>query len=824
MATVTIACPSPASGVVTVTSTATKRNLTGLSILLDGVVLASGTTSPLTIQWDTTTVSNGNHTLQGKGTYSQGTSPVFSTLLTVSVTNGPPPPPPSLFPTNSVFNTAIDTLPVHAQSAAWMTVQGSQAQNGLHPDFGTTLQNGTIYNGIPVNVIAGTGVPLKTVTITTYASESDSQGAGVPIPDTVKIENDAVPPNPQPPFDPNVDHHCLIVDTDTHKVHEFYQMKRLAGNQYEAGQYSTWDYQSNALRTDGWTSADAGGLPISNLLVNYDEVQAAVQSGGTVPHAFRFTTGFSYTGAAPQYLWPARHYTFNGDTTRIKMGARARLKASVNISGFSPTNQAILRTLKKYGMFMTDNGGPWFISGSPDSRWDDTDLHNLQSLVAMDNFEIVDESAWMGDPNSGQAFTTPALTVTINQAAGQADPTSGTSIAFTAVFSAAVADFTSSDVVVTGTAGGTKTVVVTGGPTTYTVTVNLSGTLSSGTVIASIPAGVATSGGLSNNASTSTDNTVTFNAPPPSGSLSLIDTGTGLNRVVTVESGGQFRLVFEAADNWGLSQWYDLVFDPGATKNLTGPGCPSGSPFPCTDVTQAEPGLFNMVFYGTTPSDARLYTRAAFYFWPNLPRSFTILENTPSRVVVEAVGHPSAGSIGTLDNVTATVRYWIYPDGRIYVRSQISVGTAQTASEWRNGYLGLEDPGHMGEIPPDTVGWIRASTTQNPYEYVGPSEPYVFAYFVPYTSGPFANYAKASVLLVPRTGNPSQGKQFIHSWTNFVRWGYTIENLSIPAGGSIVQNYLIQLGAQNSSVLPNINSAAVAGPIAAAYQSNPLPS
>lgn len=820
MATVTIACPSPASGTVTIDATATKRNLVNLSILLDGGVLASSSTSPLSVPWDTTTVLNGNHTLQGKATYSIGTSPIFSTVLTISVSNAPPGPSPALFPVTSVFNTPIDTLPVHAQSAAWMSVQGSQAQNGLHPDFGTTLQNGTIYNGIPVNVLAGNAIPKKTVTITTYASESDSQGAGVPIPDTVKIENDAVPPNPQPPFDPNVDHHCLIVDTDTHRVHEFYQMKRLAGNQYEAGQYSTWDYQSNALRTDGWTSADAGGLPISNLLVNYDEVQAAVQSGGTVPHAFRFTTGFSYTGNPPQYLWPARHYTFNGDTTRIKMGARARLKASVNISGFSPTNQAILRTLKKYGMFMTDNGGPWFISGSPDSRWDDTDLHNLQSLVAMDNFEIVDESAWMGDPNSGEAFLNPVLTVTVNQGSGQADPTSGTSILYTAIFSAPVADFTSADVDITGTAGGTKTVTLTGGPSVYNITVGLSGVLSSGTVIASIAAGKAhDAGGIGNNASTSTDNVVTFNAPPPAGSLSLTDVGTGINRVVTIQSGGLFRLIFEAADNYGLSQWYDLVNDPAASTNLIGPAYGVTG-----EISTAEPGLFNEVFYGTTPDDARLAIRSAQYYFPNAPRSLTIIENTSSRIVLETAAPPIANGIGVLSNVTCTLRYWIYPDGRIYVKSTTSVVQAQSTAEWRCAVMGLQDPGHTGSIPPDTRGWIRASATQNPYDYVGASEPFVFAYWSPNTPAPYTNFAKASVLLVARTGNPTQGKQFIHSWTNFKRWGYGSVILTLPAGGSLVQNYLIQLGTQNTASLPNINTIAVAQGIANSYQSNPLPS
>jgi hypothetical protein len=310
----------------------------------------------------------------------------------------------------------------------------------------------------------------------------------------------------------------------------------------------------------------------------------------------------------------------------------------------------------------------------------------------------------------------------------------------------------------------------------------------------------------------------------PSGpELTLVDVGTGLNRVVTIDSVGLFRLVFEAADNWGLSQWYDLVHDPTGSTNLVGPACGSGSPYPCTDVTTAEPGLFQWVFYGTTPDDPKLYTRSAYYYFANLSRTFTILEQTRERIVVEAVSHPAVTSQGTLDNVTGTVRYTIYPDGRLYIHSILSVRQAQTATGWFNAIMGLEDPGHQGEVPPDRAGWIRASATQNPYTYVTGAEPYVFAYWSPNTPAPYANFSRASILLVPRAGNRLQGKQIIHSWSNFVRWGYGMQTLSLPAGGSVTQDYLIQLGTQNSSVLPNINTSAVADPIAAAYQAAPLP-
>jgi hypothetical protein len=108
--------------------------------------------------------------------------------------------------------------------------------------------------------------------------------------------------------------------------------------------------------------------------------------------------------------------------------------------------------------------------------------------------------------------TRPA--VTINQAAGQADPTNTAPINFAVVFDATVTDFTSSDVTVAGTAPGPATVVVTGSGTSYNVAVN--GMTGSGSVSASIAANtVHDAAGAGNTASTSTDNTVTYDVTAP---------------------------------------------------------------------------------------------------------------------------------------------------------------------------------------------------------------------------------------------------------------------------------------------------------------------
>lgn len=304
------------------------------------------------------------------------------------------------------------------------------------------------------------------------------------------------------------------------------------------------------------------------------------------------------------------------------------------------------------------------------------------------------------------------------------------------------------------------------------------------------------------------------------GAMQLVDSGSGLRRTVTVESTGLFRLVFEAADNWGIAQWYDLVNDPSAQTNLTGPGYGVSK-----EIATAEPGLFQQVFYGTKPDDPKLYTRAASYYFPNSPRTFNIRENSAARVVVQAISSPVTGAAGVLSNVTADITYYIYPNGKIYVHSILRVANAQTASEWRCATLGLSDPTSRDPYSnPDSTGWIRSTPTQNPYEFVEATESYIFAYWrASTTPAPYTNFTRASVLLVPRRGNPNQGRQGRHNWGGWKRWYYGTADLKLAAGQSVTQDYLIQLGTQGSSVLPNINSSSVAGPIARAYVANPTP-
>jgi len=288
-----------------------------------------------------------------------------------------PPSPCALFPSDNVWNADISSLPRHALSDAYVASIGAGV--GLHPDFGT-LYNGAP-NGIPYAAIPASqpGVPVTF----RYADESDP--SPYPIPPDAPIEG-----GPKS----HGDRHVLLVQAGTCKLYELFAAHpRQQGRRWTAGSGATWDLGSNALRTDTFTSADAAGLPILPGLVRHDEV-----ANGAIHHALRFTVPASQRA----YLWPARHQAGSStDPNLPPMGLRLRLKATVDISGFSATNQVILTALKRYGMFVADNGGAWFLSGAPDPRWDDADLHLLGAITGAD-FEAVDESGLMVGPDSGQ--------------------------------------------------------------------------------------------------------------------------------------------------------------------------------------------------------------------------------------------------------------------------------------------------------------------------------------------------------------------------------------------------------------------------------------
>lgn len=277
-----------------------------------------------------------------------------------------------VFPADNVWNFPIDKLPVDTHSKDYVGTIGADA--GLHPNFGTDPRY-----GIPINIINSKVRPVRV----TFQYSDDSDLSNYPIPPNALMEGG-------PTAKADDDRHIILVDKDRCLLMELFAVQRQSDDFYKAGSAIKMDLTSNALRGDGKGSADAAGLPILPGLVRYDEVAA-----GEIRHALRFTAPKTQHA----YVWPARHYaSVITDPKYPPMGARFRLRADFDISGFSKTNQVILTALKRYGMFLADNGAPWFITGTPDPRWNDDDLHDLNKVKGSD-FEAVDESelGYMGD-------------------------------------------------------------------------------------------------------------------------------------------------------------------------------------------------------------------------------------------------------------------------------------------------------------------------------------------------------------------------------------------------------------------------------------------
>ncbi len=267
----------------------------------------------------------------------------------------------AVFPADNPWNSRVDSLPVASNSDAIVASIG--AGTGLHPDFGSGKWAGGPV-GIPYDVVDGTTIKKWAKPRFRYADESDP--GPYPIPKKVHVEHGS-------------DRHALILDTSTCKLYELFGLKGK-----KAGSGAIWDLGSNALRPDGWTSADAAGLPILPGLARYDEVAA-----GSIDHALRFTVQRSRKA----YVYPARHYASSlTDPNLPPMGLRLRLKASFDTSSFPPQARVVLTALQRYGMMVADNGSSWYISGAPDPGWDNDDLHTLGRVKGSD-FEVVDPAA-----------------------------------------------------------------------------------------------------------------------------------------------------------------------------------------------------------------------------------------------------------------------------------------------------------------------------------------------------------------------------------------------------------------------------------------------
>jgi hypothetical protein len=288
----------------------------------------------------------------------------------------------TLFPADDVWHADVSALPVHPSSDLWMATSGA-AVRSLHPDMGWAGGTAVPY-GIPYATV-GAGDPRVAVTFT-YPDESDP--GPYPLGPDTPIEGGSQAIG---------DRHALVVDRDSCTLYETFDTHYDPAGSH-AGSGAVFDLRSHALRPDGWTSADAAGLPVLPGLLRLDEVRA-----GHVDHPIRFT--LSRTDRA--YVWPARHQAgLPGQGLLPPMGAWFRLKASYDTSGFGDDAKVVLAAMKRHGMLLADNGSDWFFGGTAEYDWPDALIADLKRVPAS-AFEVVDASPLMVSPDSGQVRQSP---------------------------------------------------------------------------------------------------------------------------------------------------------------------------------------------------------------------------------------------------------------------------------------------------------------------------------------------------------------------------------------------------------------------------------
>jgi hypothetical protein len=271
-----------------------------------------------------------------------------------------------VFPPDNPWNTDISQQPLLANSAAMIATIGPDEPFWYNLDMGFIL--------VPPNQ------PLVNSQILVYPDESDP--GPYPIPNNAPIEGwplDGLTLAQAQMGVQGGDRHMLVVDPVNGMLYEFWESERMPFGNWTCANEATFDLKTNALRPAGWTSADAAGLPIFPAAVKYEEVQR-----GMVEHAMRCT--FENTRHA--YVYPARHYASSKTNPNFpRMGERFRLRADFDITGYPRHVQAILKGLKKYGMFVAENGENWLISIAPDARI--RGLDTLKTLHGSD-FEVVE--------------------------------------------------------------------------------------------------------------------------------------------------------------------------------------------------------------------------------------------------------------------------------------------------------------------------------------------------------------------------------------------------------------------------------------------------
>jgi uncharacterized repeat protein (TIGR01451 family) len=305
---------------------------------------------------------------------------------TLVLMGGPLPGPLPLLPGNNWWNLDVSSAPVDPNSANFINFIGSSTP--AHPDFGGDVSPGSVQvYGFPYAVVSGTQAK-KTVT---FATPGESDGVDhtsglsfpfYPIPDLAITQPHWIEGGDPGNVDlrASQDRHLLIVDADNRYLYELYNVFYDTGTaRWLAGSGAFFDLNKNHRRPETWTSADAAGLAMLPGLVRYDEAFGAAEIG----HAFRVTVS-----ATNGYVYPASH-TAGSTGGAPPMGARLRLKAAKDISSYTPEVQRIFRAMKKYGLIVADNGTSMYVSGTYDTRWNNSVLNPAFGALTANDFEVV---------------------------------------------------------------------------------------------------------------------------------------------------------------------------------------------------------------------------------------------------------------------------------------------------------------------------------------------------------------------------------------------------------------------------------------------------
>jgi hypothetical protein len=277
-----------------------------------------------------------------------------------------------VFPADNVWHLNVSKLPVSPHSGMWTRAMHAR-RAFVHPDFGPPSY------GIPFDVVDASHADVSVDF--GYADESDP--GPYPFGSDIHVEGGS-------------DRHAIMLDQDTCMLYELYAAHWNGGSP-TAGSGAVFDLTSDALRPAGWTSADAAGLPIMAGLLRYDEVAA-----GDVDHAIRVTASCTHNA----YIWPARHAAGTKDRRCPPMGARFRLRAGFDTSGFTPDVRVVIRAMKRYGLIVADNGSDWYFQGAVDPRWTTAFVDQLKQIPAR-AFVAVDEHACRVGPDSGAFASEP---------------------------------------------------------------------------------------------------------------------------------------------------------------------------------------------------------------------------------------------------------------------------------------------------------------------------------------------------------------------------------------------------------------------------------